>query len=240
MVETLLSRVSHLKNNIEITSKAENDKSDLSSLKIRLEQFEKIANLASKICEFNADAEKALPSEFLTNLDLGQVRQVFQDFYDVYLLADRDIEALARSQVTEFTTNILPMLQQILTTQHADWVVFCESLITTSDTSSLDALKDLPGYRSRINRLKSMLETLQEKKKLIPSDLEETVSDLYELRSEYQKAWDEMEANDIHPSVLKFLKAVSSGTCTLLNVDQEVLNWLSDKNLSKNYWIKTY
>lgn len=240
MVETLISRVSHLKNDIEITKKAENNQSDLSSLKTRQEQFEKIANAASRICEFNAAAKEVLPAEFLTHLDLEQVRLVFRKFYDAYVTADRDIEAVARLQVIEFTKNIHLMLKQISTTQHADWVRFCESLITTSDTSPLDALKDLPGYRQRINRLKSMLETFQAEKDVLPSDLEQTVSDLHELRSEYQNTWDEMEANDIHPSVLKFLKAVSSGTCTLLNVDQEVLNWLSDKKLSKNYRIKTY
>lgn len=240
MVETLLSRVANLKQDIEIRTKAENDQSDLSALKTRQQQFEKIAEKVLRICEFKAAAEKFLPSEFLTDLDMEQVRRLFKNFYDAYVAADRDIEAVARSQVIDFGQNIFPVLKQISNTQHSDWANFCESLITTSDTSPLDALKELPGYRPRISRIKSMLETLRSTKDVLPDDLEQTISELYRLRSDYQKTWDEMEANEIHPSVLKFLKAVSSGTCTLLNVDQEVLNWLSDKNLSKNYRIKTY
>ena len=175
---------------------------------------------------------------------MSEIQALFSRFYQTYCENGRNIANMQERDVTEFTSKANQFLDRTQKNLLDDWKRFCDTKMPPVDTGSLDALKEfarLQGIdRTRIIRLNKTLEEFGRIKDDIPEVLENTLNKLDDVKNDYQEFLNNIDTGEIHPSILKFLKAVSSGNCTLLNVDAKVLSWLSERNLSKNYRIKTY
>ena len=128
-------------------------------------------------------------------------------------------------------------LQQIEATLLLCWQSHVDERVGKHDIGVLADWEHVPDFRSVARSIRVIQGKLLELRTSLPSD-EVTFSQLNELGDQLKEAWKKLE--NAPANVMKFLRQASSPEGAPLSLlDQDVLEWIRERNLEDSFRVRT-
>ena len=127
-------------------------------------------------------------------------------------------------------------LSEELKTKWNDWLD--KKTQFAIDETLLDIFKNIPDVQEKIEEIDLLYEKLNESRGSIPSTQKE-IDDIKQLIESIREIINSIPLDDLPEDVQKFLTALNTSTGASLDYLTEiVMDWLKDKNLTSNYFIR--
>ncbi|MEW9525951.1 hypothetical protein MRBLRH8O_003813 [Agrobacterium radiobacter] len=120
----------------------------------------------------------------------------------------------------------------------ASWKSYVRKRAEFGSSDILDALAAIPQFRPSVIRIRQCRTALEAFGETVPEDPKATVLRLDALVAEHEKSWSELSANDIPPSVVKFIRDAANDGASLTSYSDEVRHWLDKQNLVASFRIR--
>ncbi len=120
----------------------------------------------------------------------------------------------------------------------ASWKSYVRKRAEFGSSDILDALAAIPQFRPSVIRIRQCRTAVEALGETVPEDPKATVLRLDALVAEHEKSWSELSANDIPPSVVKFIRDAANDGASLTSYSDEVRHWLDKQNLVASFRIR--
>jgi hypothetical protein len=115
------------------------------------------------------------------------------------------------------------------------WQTYKEEKLPPVNKELLDLLEKISTFRPTVQRVKGIVARLEAIK--FPGS-EHQFNQVEELISELSNAWNSLQSSEVPESVLKFLRATSTGGSSLESLSSEVEEWLKSRGIIHLFQIR--
>lgn len=115
------------------------------------------------------------------------------------------------------------------------WQIYKQENLPPVNMELLNLLERIPTFKSTVQKVRTVVGRLEAIK--FPED-ENQFKQVEAFISDLSNAWGSLDSNEVPESVLKFLRATSTGGASLDSLNSEVETWLKSKGIFQLFQIK--
>jgi hypothetical protein len=136
---------------------------------------------------------------------------------------------------TERLTSIASMGQKAALTA---WKAYVEKRTAFGADDVLSALAQVPQFKASVGKIKQIRIDIASFGSSLPADPKEAIVKLDAMVTQHETAWSLLDASDIPPSVVTFIRAAANSDALLSAFTPEVQMWLETRGLLGAFRIK--
>jgi hypothetical protein len=120
----------------------------------------------------------------------------------------------------------------------AAWKAYVEKRAAFGADDVLSALAQVPQFKASVVKIRQIRSDIAAFGAILPADPKEAIVKLDALVSQHEAAWTSLDASDIPPSVVAFIRAAANSDALLSAFTPDVKMWLDSRNLLGAFRIK--
>lgn len=232
---TLLKRAGHLVDELEqleVSRRLAENVRGFNTRAIELEQaFQAFSKLEKLVNVFRS---RSIP--FSLSLDLNNLRQTL---LTIVLSYENDPETLLKPDNTLTKTFWNPLKNypnQISLDLELNWKRYAKNILPHLDDELLGIFEKLPSTRAQVRNIRQLQKQAQQLVVSLPSG-DDDIQKFVNLSNSIRQSWQNLEATEISPAVMDFLKAACSAGASLDLFTDEVRQWLGEHRLIQAFSI---
>ena len=136
-----------------------------------------------------------------------------------------------------FWTPLEAMPKKICNVLEKEWKNYVESKIPSDQTDILEILSKVQGFSDQTTTVHGLFSKMRSLGGQLPKKGDFELLDT--LANQVQQAWESLDVDGLPPTVLDFLKKAHTNGFSLADLNDDVLNWLKEKNLLGQYAIRS-
>lgn len=137
-----------------------------------------------------------------------------------------------------FTDRLVEVAKAGERAAQASWSAYVTKRATFGSDDVLSALAVVPQFRVSVGRIRAIRASVAGFGTALPADPATTVAKINALVAEHDQAWAALDATEIPPSVVAFIRTAASQGATLGSLTSEVRAWLESRNLLAAFRIR--
>ena len=137
-----------------------------------------------------------------------------------------------------FTDRLIEVAKAGERAAQAAWSAYVSKRAAFGSNDVLSALAVVPQFRVSVGRIRQIRASVVDLGTALPANPSAAVAKIGTLVAEHDQAWAALDAADIPPSVVAFIRAAANQGATLASLTSEVRGWLENRNLLAAFRIK--
>lgn len=230
---TLLKRAGQLVDELEQLEVSRRLAENVQGFNTRADELEKAFQAFSKLEKLvNVFRNRSIP--FTLSLDLANLRQTLSTIVSDY---EKDPENLLKIDNKQTFWNPLKNYpNRISQDLELSWKKYAQNILPRLDNELLGIFEKLPSTRAQVRNICQLQQQAQQLAVYLPSG-DDDIQKFVNLSNSIRQSWQNLEATEISPAVMDFLKAACSAGASLDLFTDEVRQWLSEHRLIQAFSI---
>lgn len=230
---TLLKRAGQLVDELEQLEVSRQLAENVQGFNTRADELEKAFQAFSKLEKLvNVFRNRSIP--FTLSLDLANLRQTLSTIVSDY---EKDPENILKIDNKHTFWNPLKNYpNRISQDLELSWKKYAQNILPRLDNELLGIFEKLPSTRAQVRNIRQLQQQAQQLAVYLPSG-DDDIQKFVNLSNSIRQSWQNLEATEISPAVMDFLKAACSAGASLDLFTDEVRQWLSEHRLIQAFSI---
>lgn len=234
----LLDRASKLVTKIETQQRLKNSAAEAEQFSTRAKQFETASLLMARLREtLIALTEAGVPVAFKPSdgLSYAEKARTLRDAIKEDPAKVNDPPFDIKHAFTDRLNGIASAGQMAASIA---WKTYVDNRASFGADDVLSALSQVSQFRESVVKVRHIRSEVRTLGASLPSDPKAAIACLGPLISKHDAAWNALEASDIPPTVVSFIRDAANGEALLSEYTSEVQSWIESRNLVGVFRVK--